>query len=222
MMSTMPEKYYLILICTLLAITTGLVYASDKATGVDSQVVLQDYLQAHKLKREDWDGSQSGLMAKKKITDRDDNNKPIQFTRTIDLVEQDVHQSETETRHAFIVQDARTEDDADYPERDSYACNLFVYRLQGGQWRLEHKTQFLKSEYAGGTRWARDCAGFAIGWQNNLPVLTRTEVYGPYAGGQYVKSTEQLSMKNGKFKLETVESEEGDLESLEEQNQSRP
>ena len=205
----------------LLGIITSIgneVYAGNvspvDSLGLNKASAMQQYMSLKKLNANRWVKSANGIKAKKPKLIRGDNNQLVKLVRSIHILNQSLNKGGKILRQVFIIQNSLHQPDADYPEHDSNKCEIFVLGMNNNKWQVESLDVFYVGEYGGGTRWARDCNGFEISWENELPVLVRTEIYGPYIGGMYVKNVEKVHRKAGKYKLEVVENKEGDFESI--------
>jgi hypothetical protein len=181
------------------------------SSALDRSSVLAHYLTLKKLPAGDWVAQKDGLVARvpKKAKDRD--GKPIIVNQTLTVVASGDDRADAVPKQAFVIQYGEVQPGTDYPENDSYRCELLVGIPKPGGWQLETLETFAENEYEGGTRYARDCAGFKITWSGGFPVLTRELTFGPYIGGIYVTVLQTVHRKDGKYKLTTKELREGEL-----------
>ena len=176
---------------------------------------LNQYLKYIKTNKENWLSKDNILENKipNKILDRD--AKPVYLEHAIRVASSSKLKDVDSVKYAFVIQESKTQSNADYPEFDTFKCSILVTTKTGSTYRDENINMFTESNYGGGTRWAKGCDDFTISWEKDIPVLMREEMYGPFIGGNYSKTIEKVRPVNGKYILEVVDRIEGTLDEIE-------
>lgn len=88
----------------------------------------------------------------------------------------------------------------DYFEKDSFECELFVIHFENKNWVQDFYEQMIETNFSGGTRWAKSCAGFALSWdKKGRPIFTREVTDGPFIGGKFEKYIQIFLFENTKY-----------------------
>jgi len=188
--------------------------SNQSVVATDALNILRQYLIWRDKNPADWTVSKNNMLSSQNNTTLDEHGKPIHFIDSIRIV---VSNKNTKARkYAFLIERAHIKQplnnfEADYPQQDSYTCEVLVLTAHHAGWLRETLDEAQTNEYDGDTRFAKTCDGYTITWKHHAPLFAREEVYGPYAGGMYSTVKEKLIKKAGKYQMQSDILSEGEF-----------